>query len=77
MGLLETGMYMDKVVSVGELLPLVCAMGFVTLQTIYMHKRLYNTLKEREQVSELEKHNRSSLKCHMNIKSSLHCHYPL
>ena len=58
MGLLETGMYMDKVVSVGELLPLVCAMGCVTLQTINMHKKLFDTLKER---GKPEKHNRSAL----------------
>ena len=32
-------------VPVEELLPLVCTLGFVTLQTVYMHKKLYNTLK--------------------------------
>ena len=32
--------------------------AFVTLQTFYMHKKLYNTLKERK---EPHKHNRSSL----------------
>src|SRR4029434_113008 len=29
-------------------------LGFITLQTVYMHKKLYNTLKEREKQ---EKHN--------------------
>ena len=37
-----------KIVSVGELLPLVCTLGFVTLQTVYMHKKIYNTLKKRD-----------------------------
>ena len=46
-----------------ELLPLVCTLGFVTLQTVYMHKKLYNTLKGREK---MDKHNRSSLKLFVN-----------
>ena len=41
-----------------ELLLLVCTLGFVTLQTVYMTKKQYNTPKEREQP---KKHNRSSL----------------
>ena len=32
----------------GVLDPLVCTLDFATLQTIYMHKKLHNTLKERE-----------------------------
>ena len=44
--------------SLRELLPLVCTLGFVTLLTVYMHKKLYNALKERDKP---EKHSRSSL----------------
>ena len=43
-----------------ELLPLACTLSFVTLQTVYMHKKLHNTLKDREKTG---KHNRSPLTC--------------
>ena len=42
-----------------RLTPSGVTLGFVTLQTVYMHEELYNTLKDREKT---EKHNRSSLK---------------
>ena len=38
-----------------ELLPMACSLGFLTLQAVYMHKKLYNTPKEREK---MEKHKR-------------------
>ena len=41
------------------LLPLACTFGFVTSQSFYMHKKLYNTLKERGKPG---KHNGSPLK---------------
>ena len=45
--------------SVGEKLPLEGTQGFQPLQTIDMHKNLYNPLQEREKP---KKHNKASLK---------------
>ena len=48
-----------------ELVPLAWTLGFVSSRTVYMHKKLYNTLKGREK---MDKHNRSSL---MNMRDYL------
>ena len=44
----------------GEKLPLEGTLGFLPLQTIYMHKNLYNTLQER---GTPKNHNRAPLTC--------------